>query len=198
VLSDEVIPVERDTDATLIAASSAEPDRFAELYDRYAAQLYRYAHRRVGPAVAEDVVAETFLAAFAGRAGYDPGRPDARPWLFGILTRQLARHHRAERSDYRAMARAATEPATDDDADGVVTRVAAGAARAPLVAALAGLARRDRDALLLFAWGQLRYEEVAAALGIPVGTVRSRLNRARRKLRAALGDVNPTDTKEEQ
>jgi RNA polymerase sigma factor (sigma-70 family) len=188
-----VTPVAGEADATVIRESLADPDRFAALYDRYAGQLYRYAYQRVGPQVAEDVVADTFLAAFGQRTSYDLGRPDARPWLFGILTRKLARHHRRERADYRALSRSAPDAVVDGPADRVAARVTAGAARAQLAAALAGLSTADRDVLLLFAWGQLRYEEVAAALQIPVGTVRSRLNRARRKVRAALGDVNPAN-----
>jgi RNA polymerase sigma factor (sigma-70 family) len=183
-------------DAAAIEASWRDGDRFAAIYDRYAAQLYRYAYQRVGPQAAEDVVAETFLAAFQGRISYDLTRADARPWLFGILTRKLARHHRAERADYRAVVRAAgrSGPDAPDDgpADRVAARVSADAARAPLAAALAGLSRGDRDVLLLVAWGQLSYDEVATALKIPLGTVRSRLNRARRKVRTALGGVNPT------
>jgi RNA polymerase sigma-70 factor (ECF subfamily) len=80
----------------------------------------------------------------------------------------------------------------------VAARVTAHAARAALGAALAGLPARDRDVLLLVAWGELSYEEVAAALGIPVGTVRSRLNRARRKVKDALGGVNPITAVEEE
>jgi RNA polymerase sigma-70 factor (ECF subfamily) len=83
----------------------------------------------------------------------------------------------------------------DGPVEGPAERVAAGvtasASRPALVEALSGLARRDLDVLLLVAWGDLAYEEVARALGIPVGTVRSRLNRARRKVRAALGDTDP-------
>jgi RNA polymerase sigma factor (sigma-70 family) len=180
-----------EADATVIRASLADPDRFAALYDRYAAQLYRYAYQRVGPQVAEDVVADTFLAAFGQRGSYDLDRPDARPWLFGILTRKLARHHRRERADYRALARSTVDDVVDGPADRVADRVSAAAARSQLAAALAGLSTADRDALLLYAWGQLSYDEVATALRIPLGTVRSRLNRARRKLRAALGDVDP-------
>jgi len=173
-------------------ATCADPDRFADLYDRYAAQLYRYAYQRVGAATAEDVVADTFLAAFAQRDAFDPARGDARPWLFGILTRKLARHFRAEKTHYQALLRAAGEPAVDGPAERVAARVSAGAVRRPLVAALGRLSAGDRDVLLLVAWCDFSYEEVAAALDIPVGTVRSRLNRARRKVRAALGGTDPS------
>ena len=192
------LSVTTEDDAQAIHGSWEDPDRFAVLYDRYAGQLYRYAHQRVGAHAAEDVVAETFAAAFQRRTSYDIDRPCARPWLFGILTRKFARHRRAERADYRALARAAPVETVDGPADRVAARVTAGRARAALAAALAGLAARDRDVLLLIAWGDLSYEEVAAALDIPLGTVRSRLHRARRRLRAALGGVDPThDTPEE-
>ena len=102
-----VLPDVSDPDALLIQASWDDPDRFAALYDRYAAQLFRYAYRRIGAAAADDVVAEAFLAAFRRRHSYDLSRPDARPWLFGILTRELGRHERAERAHYRALARSA-------------------------------------------------------------------------------------------
>jgi RNA polymerase sigma factor (sigma-70 family) len=187
-----------DADAAVIRASLGDSDQFSVIYDRYAATLYRYAYQRVGKEVADDVVAEAFLAAFRGRGQYDLSRSDARPWLFGILTRQLANHHRSERSRYRAMARSAPEDVIDGSADEVATRVVAGAARRPLAAALAGLSAGDRDVLLLVAWGQLSYDEVAAALKIPPGTVASRLNRARRKVRKALGGLDPTGETEEE
>jgi RNA polymerase sigma factor (sigma-70 family) len=187
-----------DTDAAIIQASLCDPDRFAVIYDRYAATLYRYAHQRIGAEGADDVVAEAFLSAFRGRGQYDLSRPDARPWLFGILTRKLASHHRKEKARYRAMARAAPAGVLDGPADEVATRLIADSARRPLAAALAGLSRGDRDVLLLVAWGQLSYDEVAAALNIPPGTVGSRLNRARRKVRAALGGVDPYAKYEEE
>src|SRR5262245_19327904 len=185
-------------DAAVIRDSLAEPDRFAELYDRYAAQLYRYAYRRVGAAPAEDVVAETFLTAFLKRASYDLARPDARPWLFGILTRELARHHRAERAHLRAMSRAVPEHPEAGPADRVAERVTAHGSRPVLANALAALPTGDRDVLLLVAWGDLSYEEAATALGIALGTVRSRLHRARRKVRAALGDTDPSNDMEDE
>ena len=187
-----------ETDASAIRGSLAEPDRFATIYDRYAAMLYRYAYQRMGPGVADDVVAETFLAAFRGRASYDPDRLDARPWLFGILTREMATHHRRERARLRAMAGAAHDTVQDSPDDRVTARVTAGAARGPLAAALAGLSTGDRDVLLLVAWGQLSYDEVADALNIPPGTVASRLNRARRKVRKVLHKFDPATTMEEE
>jgi RNA polymerase sigma-70 factor (ECF subfamily) len=131
--------------------------------------------------------------AFQQREAYDLERPDARPWLFGILTKKLARHYRTEKARYRAIARATPETADGvDPAERVAARVAAGAVRAPLAEALSRLSAGDRDVLLLIAWCDFSYEEVAAALGIPVGTVRSRLNRARRKGRDAFGGIDPT------
>jgi RNA polymerase sigma-70 factor (ECF subfamily) len=187
-----------ETDAAVIHASVGDPDRFSVIYDRYAATLYRYAHQRVGAQIAEDVVAETFLLAFRARARYDLARLDARPWLFGILTRGLASYHRKELARYRALARSTPETVVDGPADAVAARVIADSARRPLAAALATLSRGDRDVLLLVAWGQLSYDEVAAALRIPPGTVGSRLSRARRKVREALGGVDPTGETEEE
>ena len=186
-----------DSDAEALAASRADPTRFAALYDRHAAQLYRYAYQRVGAQTAEDAVADTFLAAFQQRESYDQDRADARPWLFGILTRKLARHHRTEQARYRALARSAAETVQDGPAERVAERVTAGTVRAPLAKALRKLSDGDRDVLLLIAWCDFSYDEVAVALGIPVGTVRSRLNRARRKVRDALGGIDPTLDRED-
>jgi RNA polymerase sigma factor (sigma-70 family) len=183
---------EAGTDATVIAASLHEPARFSVLYDRYAAQLHRFAYRRVGPDTADDVVAETFLAAFRRRERYDPGQPDARAWLFGILVRELAQHHRREQARYRALAKLPADGPAPGPADRVAAEVGAEALRGVLANALAALTDGDRDVLLLLAWGDLSYPETAAALGIPVGTVRSRMHRARRHLRDALGGTDPT------
>jgi RNA polymerase sigma factor (sigma-70 family) len=185
-------------DAAVIAESLAQPERFAVLYDRYAAVLHRYAARRVGADAADDLVAATFLAAFGSRVRYDLARPDARPWLFGILTKEIARQHRTESARWRALARSAPDRPADGLADQVAADVSAQAQRSALAGALARLAAADRSVLLLIAWGDLSYDETAQALGIPVGTVRSRLSRARVQVRASLGGVNPaTFIKEE-
>lgn len=185
-------------DATVIAQSQGLPERFAVLFDRYAPEIHRYAARRLGVAVADDVVADTFLAAFRQRDRYDSARRSARPWLYGIATNVIGRHRRAEARLYRALARTGVDPVVTNHADGVVARVVAAGAQRQLAAALRRLSQGDRDVLLLVAWSDFSYDEVAAALGIPVGTVRSRLHRARRKVREALGGVDPTFEGEER
>ncbi|MFI6333124.1 RNA polymerase sigma factor [Micromonospora chersina] len=187
-----VIAAAVGADGGVLQASGDEVDDFAALYDRYAGVLFRYACQRVGEHVAEDVVADTFLAAFQQRGTYDPSRAGLQPWLFGILTRKLARHHRTESTRYRALERAAADIPVGDASDEAAARVAAEAVQAPLARALGRLSAGDRDVLLLIAWCDFSYEEVAAAVGIPLGTVRSRLNRARRKVRHALGGADPT------
>ena len=185
-------------DAALIERSWHDPEAFAGLYDRHAATLHRYVARRLGPAPADDIVADTFLDAFRKRHRYDPAVPDARPWLYGIAANLIGKHSRAEVRMLRAYARTGADPvlaeASIDEADG---RLASAAVRQDLAAALAGLPAGDRDVLLMIAWADLSYTEVATALGIPVGTVRSRLHRARARIRAALGGYDPTSVHEE-
>lgn len=184
------------TDAEVVARSVREPETFAAIFDRHAPHIHRYLARRLGSAAADDLVAETFLAAFRRRDRFDTGRPNARPWLYGIATNLVAQQRRTEEREYRL--RQAYRPATSEasPADRVAGEVTARSLRRHLLDALAGLADGDRDVLLLVAWEDLTYEEVAAALTIPVGTVRSRLNRARRLLRERLGG-DSADTIEE-
>jgi RNA polymerase sigma-70 factor (ECF subfamily) len=195
----ETVPPDASlSDADVIRGSAREPERFAVLFDRYAAQIHRYAARRLGTQTADDIVAETFLIAFRKRDTYDLDRPLARPWLYGIATTLVARHYRREERHFRALERTGLDPLPEPMADAVVARVAAQEQERRLSGALAELSSGDRDVLLLVAWGDLGYEEVAEALGIPPGTVGSRLNRARRKLRAALGGADPTAPEEDR
>lgn len=181
-------------DAATIARSEREPEVFAVIFDRHAPVIHRYLARRLGREAADDLVGETFLAAFRRRNRYDPTHSDARPWLYGIATHLVAQHRREEARGYRLLARLTPDPAQHSHTDRVDAVVDAGSTRAALLAALAKLKPGDRDVLLLYAWESLRYEDVAAALSIPVGTVRSRLARARRQVREALGDADPTAT----
>ncbi|GAA3639172.1 RNA polymerase sigma factor [Streptomyces fenghuangensis] len=185
-------------DAAIIDDSRERPEVFARLYDRHAADIHRYVARRLGDGMADDLTAETFLTAFRQRFRYDTDRPGARPWLYGIAANLIGRHRRQEVRSLRALARTGRDQVADswtDWVDGADSRVAAQAASGPLAAALAGLSAADRHVLLLVAWADLTYQEVADALDIPVGTVRSRLNRARRKVRTALGG-DPTLARE--
>lgn len=174
------------TDADAIAASLADPAAFGAIFDRHGTTLHRYLVRRVGASEADGLLGEVFRIAFERRAGYDTARAEARPWLYGIATNLVARHRRTEVRRSRATARlqARTE---DTDADERVERLVDAAAASKqlpeVIAAITQLPAGERDALILHAWEHLTYEDIASALEIPIGTVRSRLNRARRRLR---------------
>ncbi|MCW2502001.1 MAG: hypothetical protein JWO79_285 [Actinomycetia bacterium] len=182
---------ERLADSAVIAQSAADPERFAEIFDRHAQAIHRYLARRIGDEIANDLVAEAFLVAFRRRGSYDTSQPDSRPWLYGIATNLLHRKRRAEVRQYRALARTGVDPVSGGDEDAVLARVAAVTVTRRLGAALAALSQGERDVLLLVAWEELSYDEVAQAMSIPVGTVRSRLHRGRKRLRAALPDLDP-------
>src|SRR5579875_1856264 len=91
------------SDAELIGRSVGDPLEFAAIFDRHSGEILRYAHARLGADLAEDVTAETFLAAFRHRGRYDTARADARPWLYGIAIRQVGKHKRAEARRVRAL-----------------------------------------------------------------------------------------------
>lgn len=197
--------LEPPDDAALIERSRDDPEAFAAVYDRHAAPLHRYVARRLGDAAADDVVADTFLDAFRGRHRYDLSVGDARPWLYGIAANLIGKRSRAEVRMLRAYARSGADPVLNTAyatgyADVIAeadSRIASAAARRKLATALAGLSAGDRDVLLMVAWADLSYAEVAAALRIPLGTVRSRLHRARTRIRAALGGYDPTSVRED-
>jgi RNA polymerase sigma-70 factor (ECF subfamily) len=176
-----------ETDADLIGQASRSPECFAAVFDRHYRHIYAYAARRLGRELAEDVASETFLVAFDRRDGYDKAREDARPWLYGIASNLIARHARAESRRYKMLAQAGMTDLIDADDDRAAARVDALAVRGQLARALARLPRAERDVLLLVAWAGLNQQEAAAALDIPAGTARSRLHRARREMRLALG-----------
>jgi RNA polymerase sigma-70 factor (ECF subfamily) len=184
-------------DATVIKRSRHEPEQFTVLFRRHAPHIQRYVVRRLGPDAADDIVADTFLLAFRQRGRYDPARTDARPWLYGIATNLIGRHRRAEIRLYRALARTGADPVCEPFTDRVDDRVSAGHASPLVAAALARLPAELRDTLLLAAWTNLSYEAIGLALGVPVGTVRSRLSRARARLRRTLGDADPSALVEE-
>ncbi len=182
------------SDAKLISASVRDPEQFTELFERHWDGLHRFCLNRAGEA-GEDIAAETFRVAFDRRRRYDASYPSARPWLFGIATNLLRDHFRAARREERKLMRSAVlEPLQGDEGDlNALERQFLGP---QLAAALQGIPAADRDALLLMAWADMGYEQIAQALDIPLGTVRSRIHRARQRVRehldAAGGETNDT------
>ncbi|TMR25084.1 RNA polymerase sigma factor [Nonomuraea zeae] len=166
-----------------------DAEGFAAVFDAHFAEIHAYVAHRLGPDHAEDIVAETFLTAFRKRGHYDPARAGVRAWLYGIATNLIGKHRRLEARTLRALGRWGPEGDAPGHEDTVALRVSAQSLRPELAAALAELDRRDRDVLLLVALAGLSHDEIATALGIPYGTVGSRLSRARKKLRALLGEV---------
>lgn len=180
------LDVAEASDAEVIASSLEDPEAFAVIFDRYADPIHGYLSRRVGE-MADDLLSETFLIALRSRDRFRPEATTARPWLFGIAANLVARHYRAEQQRYRHLARLPLEASGSPDPATLASARADATALAPLLAtALAELEPGDRDVLTLIAFGDLQYSEVAEALQIPLGTVRSRLHRARARLRTFL------------
>lgn len=156
--------------------------RFTELFDANLCGVLAYSLRRVGdPADAADVAADTFLVAWR-RLDEVPAGAEARPWLFGVARRVLANHDRSRRRRDRladGLRERLTRIALPDPADGVVQAAA-------LRAGLAALHPDDRELLGLTAWEGLTPNEIALVVDIPAATVRTRLHRARNRLRAQL------------
>ena len=160
---------------------------FEDAFEAEFASLHRYLARRLGGATADDLAAETFAVAFRTWDRLDPTRP-VRPWLYGIAANLVRHHWRKERRMLRAYARTRVDPVLAQE-DETVARADADARHRELAAGLAGLRRDEREILLLHAWAELSDSEIAGALGVPVGTVKSRLSRTREKLRNQLTEV---------
>ncbi|MGH3375429.1 MAG: RNA polymerase sigma factor [Actinoallomurus sp.] len=173
---------------TAVDEAARPADEFTALYDQHFRDIYRYIAGRLGRDVADDIAADTFLIALRRRHTFDAERGAVRPWLFGIATKLVAQHRRQETRRYRALGRVGREEVTDSHETRVVNWVTAEGLQPRLAKAIAALSAAERDVLLLSALSELSHEEIAQALGIPYGTVGSRLSRARRKVRATLGE----------
>ncbi|MFG3441208.1 RNA polymerase sigma factor [Nonomuraea sp. NPDC047897] len=178
-------PTEQLDDREIVAASEEDPEAFGELFRRHSPRLHAYVKRRLGRTLADDIVAETFATAFRQRRRFD-GRSEFGAWLWGIASNLIAKHHRQETRMFRAFARTGVDPATDGVAELVSERVVAAAHSPRLAKALASLSAQDRSAILLLAWGELSYAEIAAILELPLGTIKAKIHRARTKLRNSL------------
>jgi RNA polymerase sigma factor (sigma-70 family) len=178
------------SDGALIAASIDDPTVFAAVFDRHWRRIHRFCVSRAG-AAGEDIAAEVFRIALDQRARFDATYDDARPWLYGIATNLLRTRLRDQARGAAALARS-DRPQPRDPADEALSRVEASRLGPELAAALAATGATDRDALLLYAWADLTYEQIAVATAVPVGTVRSRIHRARTQVRAHLA-TTPED-----
>jgi len=150
-------------------------------------------YARLGPDLAEDVAAETFLAAFRCRNRYNDAWPDARPWLYGIAMRQISRHRRVEARRLRLLLSALPDGPAEDHSDRAAERVTAQRLGPRLAAAVAALPQQDRELLLLIAWAELSYAEAATALSTTTSAVKARLHRIRVRMRAELGEDYPVN-----
>lgn len=164
---------------------AGDTDAFGELFDEHADGVRRHAvWSGSDPVQAEDVVSLTFLEAWRICGSLHPDGDGLRPWLLGIATNVLRNRRRAARRHRKALRRLPVHDTVPDFADEVVARMHDADQVAAAMAALQALRRADREVFLLCVWSQLDYAAAAEALGVPVGTVRSRLSRARTRLRA--------------
>jgi len=176
---------ENQSDSEAIGASLSDPSAFRVIFERHYDAVHGYLQRRLDEHLADELAAQTFLVAFDGRSRFDRSRSDSRPWLFGIATNLAHNHRRREIVELRGVA--AMTPDYGAGIDGVEARVDAERMRSLLAEALADLPTEESDVLCLLVWAELGQTEIADALGIPLGTVKSRLSRARGRLRSALG-----------
>jgi RNA polymerase sigma-70 factor (ECF subfamily) len=173
------------SDQELIASSIVHPDHFGVVFDRHYDEIRRFVWRRLGPDHADDLAAEAFARAFKARGSFDPGCDDARPWVYGIANNLIRMHARSEGRRIRAYSKAKELPG-EEFASEAVQRASAESARPELFRGLRKLSARDREIVLMHAWGDLNSREIGLALGLPDATVRTRLSRARKKLADGL------------
>jgi RNA polymerase sigma-70 factor (ECF subfamily) len=180
--------VEGESDAALIRAAQNDSTSFGTLFDRHFGAVYRFCARRVGSDLAEDIAGETFRRAFEARRSYDLRQPNALPWLLRIALNLMRDAIRARAAEDRAYARLRVFARTGapSEEDQVPKSAEARAELARLARLLLAEPQEDVDALFLHVWDGLSYVDVATALGVPVGTVRSRLSRLRQRLATTL------------
>ncbi len=191
------------SDANLIAHSLERPAEFGAIFDRHAATLLRFLTRRVGPDAAAPLLGELFRVAFEYRSGFDLGRESARPWLYGIASNLLMhdrRSHARKTRTTRALEEEIPAPQHSNPGEDVILDQVDARLLLPIVAvALRTLPEIERETLLLFAWEDQTYDEISEALDVPIGTVRSRIHRARRRLRELISaggkdSIEPPDS----
>lgn len=170
-------------------AVAGEPQAFEQLFDRHTNAIFTFCLRRTGDrSAAEDLMSATFLHAWRRRADMRPATAGPVPWLYGIAANLVRRHLRGVGRSHRGLGRLPIPSPELDPSEEIAGRVDDARRVERAVDALNSLPESDQELFVLCVWQQLSYSEAAAALGVPVGTVRSRLSRARGRLRLALGE----------
>jgi RNA polymerase sigma factor (sigma-70 family) len=190
--------VEPLTDAELWRlAAQGDSSAFGALFERHACAVYNFCFRRTGDwAAAEDLTSIVFLEAWRRRKDVRLKDGRALPWLLGVAVNVLRNRRRSERRHRAALARLPI-PRGLDFADEVDGRLDDERRMRATLRTVAKLPRRQQEVLALCAWAGLSYEDAALALGLPVGTVRSRLSRARARVRE-LGEGNGHELGDDQ
>jgi RNA polymerase sigma factor (sigma-70 family) len=172
-------------DNEIIAASLEDPAHFSIIFDRHFRRIHAYLQRQLGPDLADELASQTFLVAFDKRKDFALEYDSALPWLFGIAANLARRHHRDVQRQLAAYMRVDARP-HDDALEGAEERADASREHDALIEALKSLPEEYLETILLHVWAELSYSEIAQTLGIPLGTVQSRINRARTKVREQI------------
>jgi RNA polymerase sigma-70 factor (ECF subfamily) len=173
-------------------AVNGEPECFGALFHRHAETVRAFCARRTGELdAADDLVSIVFLEAWRRRDDVELVDGNALPWLYGVARRTIQHRWRTAVRHRRALARLPPPAAVTDHAEEVAARIDDERHLAQLRQTLARLRPAERDVLVLCVWQELSYADAAVALGVPVGTVRSRLSRARARLDALTGEYDP-------
>jgi len=174
-------------------AAAGDGGAFGALFERHGTRIYNYCFRRTGDwARAEDLTSATFLVAWKSCSRHPLQAESALPLLYGIATNVLRNQRRSLKRGREAFARLPLPRLEEPDFAGdAAERLDDEREMQALLALFAQLPRREQDVLALCDWSDLSYDDAAAALGIPIGTVRSRLARGRGRLRELAGATGP-------
>jgi RNA polymerase sigma factor (sigma-70 family) len=184
------------SDAELLAIARSQPEAFGELFTRHARSVYAYCARRTGDLDrAEDLTSVVFLEAFRRRRKLKLSNTSALPWLLGVANNVVRNSDRSLRRYRSALGRIPDQAISVSAEDEAIERLGAQEALSRALDAISVLTRAEQDVVLLVLWSELTYADAATALGVPIGTVRSRLASARAKLNhsaPARNTINPS------
>ena len=179
----------RRSDAEVITTSVDRPEAFGEIFSRHHTAIFGFVARRIGVMDAADVTANIFETAFRIRARYRPSQSNCLPWLQGIAVNILGDRLRKRRKDARIYVALPRELDPEDLSDAVNARVVATDVASRVNRVLGDVSRKDRDTFLLYALESLTYGEISEILGVPIGTVGSRIHRVRTRILERIPDL---------